>query len=233
MISEQIKTGLKRTENMFEGTEDRKKELHEFYTELYITDGVSDDVKTQHEVRQMEIQSRRESSTQDAIDCNDIFKPSPEPGEPIRTVMTKGIAGIGKSVTVQKFILEWREGRANQDVDFIFMLPFRKLNVYISDRYSLYTLLRKIHPKLPDIHNIHNIELFDKAKILFIIDGLDESKLRLEFNEGETLSQITETSSVDMLIVNLLKGNLLPSASIWVTSRPAAAHQIPDRKSVV
>ncbi|XP_041960932.1 NACHT, LRR and PYD domains-containing protein 12-like [Alosa sapidissima] len=224
-ISDRTKRRLKSTEYLFEGTEVRRKEkLCEVYTELCITDGVSDEVKTQHELRQMEVQFQRERFAQAAINYNDIFKLSAEPGEHIRTVMTKGIAGIGKSVTVQKFILDWREKRANRDVDFILMLPFRELNLFIDDQYSLHGLLCEFHPEL---RNIPNVELFDKAKIILIFDGLDESKFCLNFKGKGSLSSITDTSSVCMLIVNLLKENLLPSASIWITSRPAAAHQIP------
>ncbi|XP_053534825.1 NLR family CARD domain-containing protein 3 isoform X2 [Ictalurus punctatus] len=190
--------------------------LNEIYTELYITEGWSGDVNNEHEVRQIETASRRPAAQETPIKCNDLFKDTS-----IRRVLTKGVAGIGKTVSVQKFILDWTEGKANQDVTFMFPLPFRELNLMKQEHLTLMDLLHHFFPEM------RKLQLIDSYKVVLIFDGLDECRLPLNFQKNERLCDVTESASVDVLLTNLIKGNLLPSALLWITSRPGAANQIP------
>ncbi|XP_071356520.1 NLR family CARD domain-containing protein 3-like isoform X2 [Trachinotus anak] len=197
--------------------------LNRIYTELYITEGQSDEVNTQHEVRQLETASKMKTLHDTPIKCQDIFKALPDQQRPIRVVLTNGVAGIGKTFSVQKFSLDWAEGLENQDVSLLVLLSFRELNLIREQQYSLLRLLHVFHPTLQKV----TAEQLAVCKVVFILDGLDESRLSLDFTNREVVSDVRQTSSVNLLLTNLIQGNLLPSALVWITSRPAAANQIP------
>ncbi|XP_058617988.1 uncharacterized protein LOC131531330 isoform X3 [Onychostoma macrolepis] len=196
--------------------------LNNIYTDLYITQGSSERVNTEHEVRQIEVASRRHDSQEIPVECTKMFE-APEQDKQIRTVLTKGVAGIGKSVSVQKFILDWAEGKENQDISFMFPLPFREMNLKEEEKLSLMDLITQFFPKTKGL----NLTRRNQFKVMFILDGLDECRLPLNFEGNEMWSDVSSQSSLDVLLTNLIKGNLLPSALIWITTRPAAASKIP------
>ncbi|XP_043085750.1 NACHT, LRR and PYD domains-containing protein 3-like, partial [Puntigrus tetrazona] len=216
---------LKKFECLCEGTATQRNPtlLNEIYTELYITESERGEINNEHEVRQIETQSRREATEDTAIKCSDIFRPLPGQDKDIRTVLTKGVAGIGKTVSVQKFILDWAEGKENQDVQLIFPLPFREINLMKDKTLSLLDLLNDFFPETKEMEISS-----DEYKVLFIFDGLDECRLSLDFKSKVKLRNISESASVDVLLMNLIVGNLLPSALIWITSRPAATDLVPS-----
>ncbi|XP_033182646.1 protein NLRC3-like [Anabas testudineus] len=197
--------------------------LKQIYTELYITEGGTGEVNEEHEVRQIETASRKPHRPETTIRQEDIFKGSPGRGEPIRTVMTKGVAGIGKTVLTQKFTLDWAEDKANQDIQFTFPLTFRELNVLKEKKFSLVELVHHFFTETKEA----GICRFEEFQVVFILDGLDECRLPLDFHNNQILTDVTESTSVDVLLTNLIRGNLLPSARLWITTRPAAANQIP------
>ncbi|XP_029979502.1 NACHT, LRR and PYD domains-containing protein 12-like isoform X2 [Sphaeramia orbicularis] len=214
-----------RCECVTEGTDEAggKTHLNRIYTELYILEGQSEDVHTQHEVRTLETASKKKIIHDKPIRCQDIFKALPDQQKPIRVVLTNGVAGVGKTFSVLKFTLDWAEGLENQDVSLVVLLSFRELNLVRDEQYSLLTLLHVFHPTLQKV----TAEQINVCKLLFIFDSLDESRLSLDFNDCEVVSDVTQKKPVNVLLTNLIKGNLLPSALIWITSRPAAANQIP------
>ncbi|KAM9376545.1 protein NLRC3-like [Pholidichthys leucotaenia] len=199
--------------------------LKQIYTELYITEGGTAEVNDEHEVRKIETASRKPVRPETTIRPEDIFKGSPGRDEPIRRVLTKGVAGIGKTVLTQKFTLDWAEDKANQDIHFTFPFTFRELNVLKEKKFSLVELVHNFFTETTDA----GICSFDQFEVLFIFDGLDECRLPLDFHNTEILTDVTESTSVEVLIVNLIRGKLLPSAHLWITTRPAAANQIPPQ----
>ncbi|XP_033494858.2 NACHT, LRR and PYD domains-containing protein 3-like isoform X2 [Epinephelus lanceolatus] len=225
-VLDEHKISLKRRcECVTEGTDETGSGtlLNRIYTELYITEGQSEEVNTQHEVRQLETVSKMKTLHDTPIKCHDIFKALPDQQEHIRVVLMNGVAGVGKTLTVLKFTLDWAEGLENQDVSLVILLSFRELNLIKDEQYSLLKLLHDFHPTLQKV----KAEDLAVCKVLFIFDGLDESRLSLDFHNNEVVSDVTQESSVNVLLTNLIKGNLLPLALVWITSRPAAANQIP------
>uniref|UniRef100_A0A668SQC4 B30.2/SPRY domain-containing protein n=1 Tax=Oreochromis aureus TaxID=47969 RepID=A0A668SQC4_OREAU len=197
--------------------------LNQIYTELYITEGGTAEVNDEHEVRQIETASRKPDRPETTIRQEDIFKASPGRDEPIRTVLTKGVAGIGKTVLTQKYTLDWAEDKANQDIQFIFPFTFRELNVLKEEKFSLVELVHHFFTETKEA----GICSFEDFQVVFIFDGLDECRLPLDFHKTTILADPRKSTSVDVLLINLIRGKLLPSARLWITTRPAAANQIP------
>ncbi|KAM9328509.1 NACHT, LRR and PYD domains-containing protein 3-like [Pholidichthys leucotaenia] len=197
--------------------------LKQIYTELYITEGGTAELNDEHEVRQIETASRKPDRPETAIRPEDIFTGSPGRDEPIRRALTKGVAGIGKTVLTQKFTLDWAEDKANQDIQFMFPFTFRELNVLKEKKFSLVELVHHFFTETKEA----GICSFDQFQVLFIFDGLDECRPPLDFLETQIITDPRESTSVDVLLTNLIRGNLLPSAHILITTRPAAANQIP------
>ncbi len=200
--------------------------LQKIYTKLYLIEGDCGAINSEHEVRQIETAFNRRKSSETLIKYRDIFKPLPkQQGKPIRTVLTKGIAGIGKTVLAQKFMLNWSEEKANQDIQLLFSLPFRELNLLKNEKRSLMELLYDFSTGLKE----SEIKDLKTCKVLFVLDGLDECRLPLDFKGNERCCDATQSASVDVLLTNLIAGNLLPQANLWITTRPAAASCIPQQ----
>ncbi|XP_078063658.1 NACHT, LRR and PYD domains-containing protein 3-like isoform X2 [Mustelus asterias] len=198
--------------------------LTEKFTNLWITDGECGVVPQQHEVMDIEAMSRQATNDSPSIDYTEIFSCSQRLGKPPRITLTKGLAGIGKTICVHRFVHEWASHSAALDFDFLFMFPFRELNLLARNKLSVSQLVQRYYPHIEEVAAILKNPQF---RCLFIFDGLDESHLRLDFGKCPEYVDVGHRTQLCVLLVNLIKGNLLPHASVWITSRPAAAHQIP------
>ncbi|XP_061574099.1 protein NLRC3-like [Cololabis saira] len=197
--------------------------LKQIYTEMYLLEGDGGDVNLEHEVRQIEAAFSQQRLMGTLIKTQDLFKPCPRQGPPTRTVLTRGIAGIGKTVLVQKFLLDWSEDKAHQHFQLLFSLPFRELNLLRQQRCSFMELLQQFHPGL----KTSGITDLENYRVLLVLDGLDECRFPLDFNGGERITDARRRAAVEVLLTNLITGNLLPGGCLWVTTRPAAANGLP------
>ncbi|XP_062853738.1 NLR family CARD domain-containing protein 3-like [Trichomycterus rosablanca] len=200
--------------------------LNQIYTDLYITEGGAGTINQEHEMRQIQKQKTRvtkeatEMQQERQIDCKNMFEPLPGQDKDIRMVMTQGVAGIGKSICVQKFVLDWATDKKYQDIKLLFPLPFRELNLKKENR-SLRDLISEFFPETK------GLRFTDRYKVMFIFDGLDECRFPLAFQKNKTLTDASIPATLDVILTSLIKGDLLPSALIWITTRPAAAARIP------
>ncbi|XP_030205713.1 NACHT, LRR and PYD domains-containing protein 12-like [Gadus morhua] len=215
----------KKFRHVFEGLPKagEKTNLNDFFTEIFITERGIGEVNKEHEVRLIETASKKPAKEEKPIKCEDIFKPLPGKDQQIRAIMTTGVAGIGKTVLTHKFTLDWAEGKANKDIHFTFLLTFRELNLLKGQEFSLVEILHHFFIETKEA----GICRYDRFNVVFILDGLDECRLPLDFQNNRIWTDVTKPTSVDVLLTNLIRGDLLPSTRIWITTRPAAANQIP------
>ncbi|XP_043928152.1 NACHT, LRR and PYD domains-containing protein 3-like isoform X2 [Protopterus annectens] len=195
------------------------------FTTLWITDGEHGQVSREHEVWDMEFFHKASVSHLHSINHDEIFNPAPGKPNPPRMVLTKGIAGIGKTVCVQKLVYDWCTGKAVQEFNFIFTFQFRQLNLLPKRKFSFLQIVQQFYPYIENLQAILDNE---NCKCLFIFDGLDESKLPFDFNCCPHCCKITDSIPWSFMIINIIKGNLVPSASVWVTSRPGPTDKIPS-----
>lgn len=123
---------------------------------------------------------------------------------------------------MHKFTLDWAEGKTNQHIHFMFPLAFRELNMLRENKYSLIELLHLffVVTREAEICSLAGFQ------VVFVLDGLDECRLPLDFHNNQTLSDVAKPAPLDALLTNLICGNLLPSAHVWITSRPVAVNML-------
>ncbi|XP_043970936.1 uncharacterized protein LOC122829985 isoform X2 [Gambusia affinis] len=192
--------------------------LNDVFTDLYIIEGD----RAQNEAMHVQDANFKTTNEETSIKYCNIFKPANN-NQNIKTVLTIGVAGIGKTFASMKYILDWAESKETENIFFIFPLPFRELNLRANKEHSLEDLIHQFCPAM----RTSEITDYDKYKILIVLDGFDECRLDLEFKNINKMSDVTTPTSIKGLLSNLILGNLLPEAQIWITSRPAASNNIP------
>ncbi|XP_035745590.1 NLR family CARD domain-containing protein 3 [Egretta garzetta] len=189
-------------------------------TNLLLVEGLTDIQQKEHDILQIEA-TKGLRNVSKSIPLEKLFLPLSKVSIPPRISVTIGVAGIGKSTLVKLFVYTWAKGEINRDIIFVLPLTFRELNTY--EKLSAERLICSAFPHITEPNCISA----GAARTLLILDGLDEFKTPLDFSNTVVCTDPKKEIQVDNLITNIIRGNLLQEASVWVTSRPTAASQIP------
>ncbi|XP_034044923.1 NACHT, LRR and PYD domains-containing protein 14-like [Thalassophryne amazonica] len=178
---------------------------------------------SQHEFRTFD---KVELPSDETFSVSEILKCDCKHNSKKRIILTMGLSRIGKTTAVQMSALDWAEGKGYHDIHLLFLLTFWELSLQkqLPDCLSLFELLKIFYPSLKDL----DIASLKEKKVWFFLDGLDESQLSLNFS-SPPVSDVFHTSSVASVLTSLIRGDLLPNAHIWITTRFATAKDIPDR----
>ncbi|XP_039618055.1 NACHT, LRR and PYD domains-containing protein 3-like [Polypterus senegalus] len=138
-------------------------------------------------------------------------------------VVVSGVAGIGKTTMVQKIMFDWARGTQYQRFAFVFLIKFRELNLLDIETEPQMPLTRLIarHYKYLSDPKLREI-LLKPEPLLFIFDGLDEYKHKLDFTQQRLCSNIDDYFPVHSLVISLVRRTLLKGCTVLITTRPTA-----------
>lgn len=159
---------------------------------------------------------RTEGLERTPIDYHDLF--SEKTGKkPVKKVLVEGHAGIGKTTLSLMLSEEWAKGNVLKQFDLVLLLPLRETKVASAE--SLPDLLKLLHSsEVIRTSAARELEEREGENVLIIADGWDE---------------LEETKrSKDSFLYDLLFGDVVPFASVLVTSRPSASSSIHKLSSV-
>ncbi|PWA20476.1 hypothetical protein CCH79_00003725 [Gambusia affinis] len=164
------------------------------------------------------------------VALNDLFRLKKEDGSPVKTVVTTGIPGVGMSVSVAKFCLDWSEEKANRDIQYVLKLSFRDLRYFRHKEYekegiSMQEILEYCHAPIKGLKILQE----ENAKYIIIMDCYDCYEAPLDFQNAPVVTDNDAKAHISTLIVNLIRGNLLPNARLWILGRRAAITEIPSK----
>ncbi|XP_022450430.1 NLR family CARD domain-containing protein 3 isoform X2 [Delphinapterus leucas] len=189
-------------------------------TSLLLVEDLMDLQLREHDFTQVEA-TRGGWCSDRTIALDRLFLPLSRVSIPPRISITIGVAGVGKTTLVRNFVYLWARGQMGKDFSLVLPLTFRDLNTH--EKLSADRLVRSVFPHAGET----GLASATLTKVLLVLDGLDECKTPLDFSNTMACRDPKKEIQVDHLITNIIRGNLFPGVSVWVTSRPSAAGQIP------
>ncbi|XP_072312609.1 NLR family CARD domain-containing protein 3 [Eucyclogobius newberryi] len=188
---------------------------------LLLVEGLSDLQQKEHDLMQVQATRGAQRNPLRDLSLTALLEPLTRASVPPRVSLTVGVAGVGKTTWVRHLVKLWSQGAFCPDISFVLPLTFCELNSL--EKMSAERLLKLAFPHLSD----PSLVLSSHCRTLLILDGLDHFRGTMNFSEAAPCNDPKKEVSMDELITNIIRGNLLPHVAVWVTSRPGVASLIP------
>ncbi|XP_041429604.1 NACHT, LRR and PYD domains-containing protein 3 isoform X2 [Xenopus laevis] len=216
---------LEKTENLEEHrapgltTEHESFHITERYLDVIVVSGQHFRTHSRHELIATggihEHYLQRVQSNLERISPNRLFRWCHRKRCVPQTVLVSGVPGVGKTTLMQKFVYDWANGKLYQRFAFVFFFKFRDLNN--KDELSL---AQMIIDEYPYLHNQLDKIFQEPKKLLFILDGLDESKNQMDFKSSQSYTNPHSIETLNVVVSSLVRQSVLPGCSVLITSRP-------------
>ncbi|KAL1280827.1 hypothetical protein QQF64_015427 [Cirrhinus molitorella] len=162
-------------------------------------------------------------SSNESSHLNSLFNPDSHGIRPIAVIL-QGNSGNGKTLTVQKIMMDWASDKLYKErFDIVFHLKCKEIN-RIPGRKSLVEILSYSCCLTSD--EISQILQHSSEKVLFIIDGFDELKLTQDIYDMSPHTDVIQKASAEVTLCALLRGHILPESFLLVTTRSTATDKL-------
>ncbi|XP_074994758.1 NACHT, LRR and PYD domains-containing protein 12-like [Calonectris borealis] len=195
------------------------------YAKLMMVTKTHNTTEQEHEVlrlRQRHEEVRGEGAKR-TITVETLFQPDKK-GQIPQIIVLVGAAGIGKTMTSRKIMLDWAKGALYAQFDYAFYISCREIN--LSQQEDLLSLGDLMSDCCPDRWAPLDEILASPQKLLFIIDGFDELRFSLDQPKCKLCSSAEEKKPVEIILSSLLEKTLLSESSLLITTRPTALQSL-------
>lgn len=141
-----------------------------------------------------------------------------------------GQAGAGKTTLAKMTSLRVAGEEKLYEADYVFHARFRDLDYTNQSCHLFHVLAPKLTADWLDYKQQRDavITKLEKSnKVVIILDGFDEARIKMTRDNKEIVNAHAETSALNF-ILNILNGNILSKAKKMITSRPRAINELPD-----
>ncbi|XP_028825590.1 NLR family CARD domain-containing protein 3 [Denticeps clupeoides] len=187
---------------------------------LLVVEGLTDLQEREHDLTQLSVTRGGGPLHGRPLRLDRLLLPLTHASPSPRVCLTVGVAGSGKSRLVRRFVNLWSKGCIHQEITLVLPVACWELGAY--DRLSADRMMRMLLPSAAE-----GVEVGGACKVLLVIDGLEEFRSPLNFADTAPTSDPKREIPIADLFTNIIRGNLLPGAMLWLLCRPGVGARIP------